>query len=172
MATLTICRFDMDEIETILKHFAYAPETGAFTKIAKTGRKGAVGPYRCMTSSTGYATISICGKKRFAHRVAWVLAYGHWPDGHIDHINGDKKDNRLCNLRLVDHSGNMQNLRKAKSSSAHGFLGASFYKPLSKWKARIVVARKEYHIGYYDTPEEAHAAYLERKRQVHATCSI
>jgi hypothetical protein len=76
-----------------------------------------------------------------AHRLAWAFVHGGFPDQHIDHINGDPSDNRLCNLRVADRSLNMQNQRHARSDSATGLLGVS--KNGSGWRAEIRVDGKK-----------------------------
>lgn len=89
---------------------------------------------------------------------------------HIDHINGNKLDNRFCNLRQVSRFGNLQNMREATKKNKVGLLGVSAHQ--GKWRAQImangVITRK----SGFDTPEAAHEAYLELKRQLHDTCSI
>ena len=103
----------------------------------------------------GYIEIRIDGKKYRAHRLAWLYVYGVWPQ-EIDHINMDKADNRLNNLRIATHSQNMANRRKMPLNKT-GFKGVS--QNGSGWRAVIKKNRKFIHIGTYQTPEEAHAAY-------------
>ena len=92
------------------------------------------------------------------------------PAVRVDHIDGNRANNAIANLRDVTRSVNHQNLRRARSDSAHGFLGVSPF--FGKWKARITVNRVFQHLGVFDTPEEAHAAYLEAKRRLHVGCTI
>lgn len=101
-----------------------------------------------------------------AHRLAWLYVHGRWPDGLIDHKNGDRADNRFDNLRDVAHRVNMQNLRKAFVSSKTGLLGAS---PLKDGRFGAFIKRdgKSKNLGTFDTPELAHAAYVAAKRVIH-----
>ena len=89
---------------------------------------------------------------------------------HPDHINGIKTDNRIANLRSVSMTVNLQNMRKANRDSLSGLLGA--HKKRSHWESRIRVDRKQIHLGIFETPEEAHAAYLAAKRLHHSGCTI
>lgn len=100
-----------------------------------------------------------------AHRLVWLLAHGEWPTGEIDHVNGKRDDNRIENLRVVSRSVNMQNLRAAHLDNSTGMLGVSPFK--GKFRARIVLHGNSHPLGSFDTPEEAHAAYIKAKRVVH-----
>ena len=89
----------------------------------------------------------------------------------IDHIDGDTGNNRIANLRVVTPTLNQQNRRTARRDAANtGLLGVrSNYK---KWSAVITVNGKRVYLGSYETPEAAHAVYLEAKRKLHAACTI
>ena len=91
-----------------------------------------------------------------AHRVAWLLGTGAWPEHYIDHINGDPADNRLVNLRDVTHQVNMRN-QKMRSTNKSGVTGVMWSPALQRWRADIYAGRP-YHLGYFDTIEEAAAA--------------
>ncbi len=88
----------------------------------------------------------------------------------IDHINGDKVDNRLENLRLVSHGENLQNIRKPMRNNTSGFLGVC--RSGGKFMATISVNGKSLNLGSFDKPEAAHAAYVAAKRRLHACCTI
>jgi hypothetical protein len=152
---------------------AYDPETGQFNRIGRT--QGArPGESAGTKKPCGRLEISIFGRRHYAHRLAWVIAHGNWPAGVVDHINGDPSDNRLCNLRDVSQQINTQNRRRAqKPGGASGLLGVTFNKQRSKWAARIAMpAGNSKHLGYHDTAELAHEAYLAAKRQFHDGCTI
>lgn len=89
----------------------------------------------------GYKQGTILKKKYLAHRVAWALHYGFWPSGEIDHINGNKVDNRIDNLRDVNHRENGLN-QKLKSNNKSGVNGVLWDKSIGKWSARIMVDGK------------------------------
>lgn len=82
---------------------------------------------------------------------------GEWPADMIDHKNRDRTDNRWENLREATRSQNNANRR---ASSTHGFKGATFNRRQGRWMAQTKVNGKRVYLGYYDTPEEAHAAYV------------
>ncbi len=85
----------------------------------------------------------------------------------VDHINGDPTDNRRSNLRICTVSQNLMN-RGANSNSKSGFKGVSPCHSNGRWRATINIAgSKQKHLGYFDTPEEAHAAYVEAAKQFH-----
>jgi hypothetical protein len=118
----------------------------------------------------GYVCIKVSGKMYKAHRLAWAFVHGHFPEEHIDHINGNPSDNRIFNLRLADRRLNMQNQRRARSDSATGLLGVS--KNGAGWRAEIRVDGKKVNLGTHQTPELAHLAYVEAKRKHHEGCTI
>lgn len=111
------------------------------------------------TDGRGYKSGRIFDKTYHAHRVAWAAFFGVWPDV-IDHINGDRSDNRLKNLRSVSKADNARNRRSFGKA-----LGVNFDPRRGKWRARITVARKEIHIGYFDTEDEALAARLIAQKE-------
>lgn len=93
----------------------------------------------------------------FAHRVAFAVYHGKWPQFFIDHIDGNGFNNRPSNLRDVQHCENMRNVKMHKDNST-GFIGVSFSKSINKYEARIHVNGRPLVIGYFDTPEAAGAA--------------
>lgn len=121
----------------------------------------------------GYLQICINRKLMQAHRLAWLYMHGELPKNIIDHIDGNKANNRILNLRDIDRKGNSQNTKKAKSTNkASGLLGVSKNKKLNKFTARITVSYKSIFLGLFDTPELAHDAYVKAKRRLHSTCEI
>ena len=116
----------------------------------------------------GYLILLIDGKSYRLHRLAWLYVYGVMPDSDIDHINSVRDDNRICNLRQATRSENMQNLKKAMiNNKSSGLLGVSYDKKLQKFYSRIGIKGKRKYLGFFKTPEEAHAAYLNAKRELH-----
>ena len=120
----------------------------------------------------GYVQIRLEGRRYAAHRVAWALMTGSEPACDIDHVNGDKSDNRWANLRDVDHWTNQQNRRRASVDAASGRLGVSKRCDRKKFRARIYADGRELHLGSFATADEAHAAYVEAKRRLHGGCTI
>lgn len=157
----------------------YEPETGSFTRIAHSfapsGRrsgKSKLGPILRKPNAVGYIVFSVNNKNCLAHRLAWLYMTGAWPEGVIDHINGNRTDNRWTNLRPSDATLNQQNQRKAKAGSIVNLLGVSVEKESGRFIAQITHNYKHIHLGRFDTAEEAHAAYLGAKRVIHKACTI
>lgn len=115
----------------------------------------------------GYIMIRIHRVTFISHRLAWLYVYGCWPSD-IDHINGIKTDNRICNLREANKSENMQNIRSAmKNNKSSGLLGVTFSNSLNKFMSRITINGKTKFLGYFNDKYDAHKMYLQAKRQLH-----
>jgi HNH endonuclease len=147
----------------------YNPDTGRFVWLVTKARQANAGD-AAGSPNHGYIAIGCDGDLRFAHRLAWLYMHGVWPTGRIDHINGDKTDNRICNLREVSHSVNLQNQRRAMKNNKLGLLGVRAY--AGKFRAQIKANGQNIHLGYYLTPEAAHSAYIEAKRRLHTGCTL
>ncbi len=149
----------------------YNPETGIFSRPINRGGEVAGAVVGCLTAN-GYWLIGVDYRRYRAHRLAWLYMYGNWPTRHIDHLNGNRTDNRIANLRDVDRATNMQNMRKALSTNRCGLMGVSFHRQSGLWAARLVARGKIHSLGYHRTPEAAHEAYLAAKRKLHEGCTI
>lgn len=150
----------------------YDPETGLF---ANNGTRHGVArgsPTGTLDASNGYVKIGVCGRRYYAHRLAWFYVYGEWPENDIDHLNGVRSDNRIANLRAATRALNMQNLRRANENSSSGLLGVERIGNRGFWCARIGVFGKRVYLGCFNNPEDAHQAYLEAKRRLHPGCTI
>lgn len=106
---------------------------------------------------SGYRMGRILGKSHLAHRVAYALHFGFWPKGQIDHINGVRIDNRICNLRDVSHAENSRN-RRLRADNVSGVHGVYWHKRSRKWIARIDIGGKRTHLGFFEDFEAARAA--------------
>ena len=135
----------------------YDPETGIFRwKVSRQGIR--IGAEAGNLRKEGYRRIAVNGKSYFAHRLVWLYIHGKFPDNCIDHINGIKDDNRIANLREATNQQNLFNRGKYKNNTS-GHKGVSFHKPANKFQAKIRINRKLKHLGYFDSKEEASAAY-------------
>lgn len=157
-----IMALSQDKLKSI---FGYDPLTGVVTWKEKRSNiaKGSVAG--CLHGS-GYKIITIDSATFKLHRVIWVLVFGHIPSGfYIDHINGNKIDNRLENLRLATNSQNQQN-RPAPKNNSSGYRGVTWHKAVNKWMARICHKGQRKTIGFFDTPEDAYKAYKEEAKKL------
>lgn len=155
----------------MLRHYLrYDARAGIFTRSVQTTPAVRVGDIAGTVARNGYVQIQVAGGLHYAHRLAWLYVTGTFPAHQIDHINGDRSDNRWGNLRDATLSLNQQNRKRAKAGSKSGLLGVS--ESFGKWEGRIFVDGKQIRLGRFDTPNEAHAAYVNAKRRLHAGCTI
>jgi hypothetical protein len=140
----------------IREAFSYDPETGVISRKPKLGSRSKLGPCPTGISNIGYQRVSLYSHVMTAHRVAFCVMTGRWPKRDIDHIHGDRADNRWRNLRECTRQQNVWN-GKARSPRS-GWKGAYFQ--AGRYMARIKKDGKGIYLGRFDTAEEAHAAYL------------
>ena len=150
--------------------FFYDPVVGVFIRrLKQPGAK--VGKISGCLRSDGYLTTSIDGKPHKCHRLAWLYMTGNWPCYEIDHIDGDRANNKFLNLRDIPKWANIQNQRKAqKHNRSTGVLG--IFPNGNRFAARLSVNNKKVYLGTFPTKEEAHQAYLTAKRALHVGCTI
>jgi hypothetical protein len=153
----------------VSEYLKYYPNTGLFYWIKNTGKKNAnslAGSYM----SKGYKQIGFKGKMVLAHRLAWFFEYGVFPAFDIDHVNGNKDDNSIINLRECTNAQNSQNETKARINNLTGFLGV--IRNGDRYLSRITLNGKGIRLGLFNTAQEAHEAYLKAKRELHEFCTI
>lgn len=144
-------------------HARYDPDDGNFYRVGDTKRRK--NGEKLGWNKDGYVSLSVNGKMTRAHRLAWFLYYGEWPILDIDHINGVRNDNRISNLRQVTRQVNLQNLKRCHKDNKHGYLG--IVEVSGRYYARIRVNGKSIPLGGYETPKEAHEAYIKAKKVMH-----
>jgi len=158
--------------ERLLEVLSYDKETGAFTWLIQMSTRAKAG-HRAGSISHGRRSIQIDGTRHLSNRLAWFYVNGTWPQGVVDHKSTVASDDTYDNLRDVTQRTNLENQQRAPShNKSCGLLGVTWHKYSRKWMAQIKVNRKQIHIGYFDTPEAGHAAYVAKKREVHAGCLI
>jgi hypothetical protein len=108
--------------------------------------------------SQGYCVSNVGGQMLKAHRVAWAVYYGEWPDGFLDHINRVRHDNRICNLRVSTRAQNNSNVSTGKNSTSQ-FLGVYWDKARGKWVANIKINGKSKFLGRFREEKDAAIAY-------------
>lgn len=140
----------------------YDQETGIFTWKIKACKRMFPGDI-AGTLSKGYIKIYIEYKQYKAHQLAWLYVYGEYPKKSIDHINLDKTDNKISNLRIADKFQNAAN-RGIMKNNTSGYKGVTKHR--NKWRAQINHLKKRYNIGYFDTPELASIAYENFAKQL------
>lgn len=149
-----------DAFALVRNRFRYEPETGEFFH-----RIGWRAEQRAGFIASGYWTVSLLNRHIRAHRIAWLYVYGEWPKGLIDHINRDKLDNRIANLRVVDFIGNAANTDVNPTHFKAAGVSRDKRRVKNPWRARIKVGDERRIIGVFPTKEEARAAYLNAARE-------
>ena len=150
--------------ELLRSLMSYDCDTGKFHWIVNVSNVKAGSIVVTLSNDDGYIRTSIFGKRYLLHRLAWLYTHGKWPTKQIDHINGNRSDNRLENLREASNAQNCQNII-ARRTNPSGFLGVSRHE--NKWRAAISVNGKRKNLGRFDTPEAAFDAYSKAKAELH-----
>jgi len=154
---------DFDRVNEVL---SYDPETGFFHWKVKIGDRSPVGKLAGGYAVNGHWRIRIDGHYYFAHRLAWLLMKGVWPAYEVDHKNRVRDDNRWSNLREANHSQNHANC-DIRSDNTSGYKGVQFDKQKNKFLAQAYKDGKRVHVGFFDDPAEAHAAYCAKSKELH-----
>lgn len=150
----------------VLELMRYEPETGQFIWVSSR-YSYLNGTPAGTVRKEGYRFITIDGFQYLAHRLAWLVTHGSWPEATIDHWDRDRDNNRIDNLRQATQLQNIQNQRADHRRSVSGLLGVSWSVSHKKWRADIMVNSKSHYLGRHDTKEKAHAAYLQAKTMLH-----
>ncbi len=127
----------------------YNPETGELISIKRRPYTHEIVGQSLGTLNNGYLMIYIKGIHYYNHRLAWLLNYKVWPTNEIDHIDGNRANNKLSNLRDVTVNINQQNTKLNKRNKS-GVTGVIWNWEASKWKARIGINNKDIHLGFYE----------------------
>jgi len=162
--------------------FSYDAESGFLTRrIPALNRHGTqhhnskckVGDITGSVNADGYLHVRISGKQYRAHRIIWLMVTGSLPVKFLDHKNGNRADNRLCNLREANLSENSCN-QVVGFNNKSGFKGV-FYAGQNRkkpYRVQIKLKGKQIHIGYFPTTELAHEAYYKASKELHGEFSV
>jgi len=137
----------------------YDSLTGKFTWLASTNKKIVIGTRAGSRKITGYREIKVNNERFTEHQLAWLYVYGYIPT-EIDHIDHNRSNNILTNLREVTHIVNCKN-RSKQVNNVSGFTGVCFYTRTGKWEAKIKVKGKTIHLGSYTDKVDAIKARQE-----------
>jgi len=155
---------DENRERLIIENLEYQKETGKlfWKKTRGDGYKGSEAGY---LRTDGYIVICIAKTLVRAHRVAWFLHYGKWPENEIDHIDGNPANNKIENLRDVLHRANLTNMKLHREGR---LVGTIFNKKSIKnpWGARIKINGRRVYLGHFPTEQEAHQAYIKAYQEV------
>jgi len=143
-----------DELKRL---FSYDPGTGLFVRLVRSAMRAKAGEIAGAKNDKGYIAIKINRKSYKAHRLAWLYVYGVWPKDQIDHINHNKSDNRIANLREATNSENQKNRFLAKNNTS-GMVGVSLVRHTGKWQARISVDGHRINLGCFENKLDAVSA--------------
>lgn len=150
----------------LLNHlFEYDKETGNLIWKTRPTNSVKAGEIAGSETEKGYIRIAINHKKYRAHRLVFLMHKGYLPKT-LDHINGDRKDNRIENLRPATLAQNAQN-RDISSRNKSGYKGVCWDKQTKKWKAEIETSGERVRLGYYNTPEEADKVVRKAREELH-----
>ena len=152
-------------IEELRKLLYYEPDTGLFRWKINVGKKIKANSVAGSLHDQGYIDVRINQEIFKAHRLAWALYYNQDPGSmQIDHIDQNKSNNKIVNLRLADNGPNKANTGPQKRNKL-GVKGVSYEQ--GKFRVSIKKNQKKYHLGYYDTVEEASNVYWAAAEEVH-----
>lgn len=172
---MPILRFNLKlityEIISQLKvHLDYNCITGVFTWSKPTSNRVKINDVAGRLSN-GYIGISVNGIRYQAHRLAWSFIHGEIPEGsYIDHIDRDRSNNSISNLRLATKSENNRNLT-IKVSNKTGYRGVSYHKSADKYEASLTFNRRKVYLGLFDTPELANQVVVNKRQELYGDFS-
>ena len=150
--------------KTLDSRLEYEPLTGLFRNRICRGTKARAGDVAGTKTEQGYIRINVDGKLYYAQRLAILTTTGSMPVGVVDHINGNRSDNRIENLRVVSHAENMQN--RFTPSGENPYVGVSLVR--GKWQASVTRFGMSVHLGMFESPEAARDAYQASRSMTHA----
>lgn len=154
----------MISYQEAIKYWRYNPITGIIYWICDIPYHPLMGKPAGSVNHDGYIVIGLHGEQYYAHRLAWLLHYGVWPDGDIDHEDHDKSHNWIENLRPVDQQTNSKNAGLSRRNKS-GVTGVCWDKAAGKWKAQIKIEDRNLNLGTYEHFDDAVLAREEANRK-------
>lgn len=144
----------------------YDPETGIF-RWRHERVNGQIKPWTIAGNiqTKGYVMLCINYIRHLGHRLAWLYMTGNWPTKGIDHIDGNRSNNKFTNLREATCKENCENRGLSKTNKS-GFRGVNFHPTSKKWLARVGHNYKQVYIGLFDTAEEANIAAIAKRAEL------
>ncbi len=156
----------MLELHELKEPLSYDPITGVFRWLVQYNSRTIVGAIAGCFDDSGYRKIQIWGKQYYSGRLAWFYMTGHWPNGLIDHKDGNQANDVWANLREASYSESTHNrILPVGVSKLRGV--RRVYSNPHRWEARIAVGHQRKTLGTFDSAEEAHAAYLAAAENLH-----
>ena len=150
-------------VETARRVFNYDPDTGLLTWAIQANSRALIGDEVGKISNRGYRVTKYKRKDYSVHRIIWLIVHGKWPTGQIDHINGEKTDNRIENLRDVSLRENLCNQKRHREGRLPG---AYYDKNMRGWRAHIRINNVYVYLGMHPTEKEANAAYMKARAKL------
>lgn len=157
---------DLPSIQRLREKLVLDVDTGVLRR-ASDGTGGTkAGDVAGSVNSVGYLRLKVDGCELLAHRVIFAMTNGRWPDADLDHINGNRRDNRPANLREATFAENNRNTGIGKNNTS-GAKGVSTFQRGRKWRATCQVNGVSNYLGRFDTAEEAAAAVRAFRERNH-----
>lgn len=153
----------MIDLALLLEFLAVDVDAGTAVWIKSPSHRAKVG-MRAGFDMKGYVSVGFRREKIPLHHIVWAVAKGYWPKHEIDHIDLNRGNNGIANLREATHAENLRNVGIKKSNTS-GLKGVSMAGP--SWRAQIVLVGRRIHIGCYPTKEQAHQAYAAKAAELH-----
>jgi len=159
--------------EQVRELFNYDPSEGLLRWRGASGRYGRIpagSPAGSYNTHEGYGTVTYNGTNYRTTRIIWVYMTGEWPPHQVDHKDRNVGNDKWDNLRLATGSQNKANCRKYRSKNSAGMpKGVQAVQKRRSIRYRAIATKDgvRQHLGYFDTPELAHAAYLKASEELH-----
>ncbi|AVC42602.1 Fis family transcriptional regulator [Achromobacter xylosoxidans] len=150
------------------RYVSYDPATGILTRKVTLAGNAKAGQQITGKNSSGYIQCVINTKFYYGHRLAWQLHYGEPPNGIVDHINGNKSDNRISNLRIASSLGNVHNAALRKDNKS-GVKGVFWDATRGRWRASVSLAGREVFSQIFESKEDAILAVRAARKQLHGS---